>query len=299
MKKLKEESITEKSKEKVENLKDKKTERKRLLSKIGKIILIVIILYLIVIEVLGIIRRSKIRTINSPDSTCTTVVVKLYETKFRNYYLGDGCSYTVYYKDGSKESLEEAFAHKKVTSGDALRYGIFIHSRWKWQDKNYYDYSKDDDVYIVSKIEDNNSSDNCLDMIDVFYSDNKYDYSFNCINNNIIVTYANGKTEEIHEAFQNKHVTIKDLDKFNISYQKLERQVTVKAINIGVSNSGCNLEKTIIYSDDTYNYYIKNTCYTVVFSDGSKEPIEEAFKNNKISIKDLDNLNFNYTKEAK
>ena len=162
-----------------------------------------------------------------------------------------------------------------------------------------YDYSKDDDVYIVSKIEDNNSSDNCLDMIDVFYSDNKYDYSFNCINNNIVVTYANGKTEEIHEAFQNKHVTIKDLDKFNISYQKLERQVTVKAINSGVSNNGCNLEKTIIYSDDTYNYYIKNTCYTVVFSDGSKQTIEEAFKNNKISIKDLDNLNFNYTKEAK
>ena len=115
----------------------KKAKRKRLLSKIGKIILIVIILYLVVIEILGIIRRSKISTINSPDSDCTDVVVKLYETKFHNYYLGNGCSYTVYYKDGSKESLEESFAHKKVTRGDALRYGIFIHSRWKWQDKNY------------------------------------------------------------------------------------------------------------------------------------------------------------------
>ena len=137
MKELKEEKIAKKGKEKVLELNDKKAKRKCLISKIGKIILIVIILYLVVIEILGIIRRSKIRTINSRDSACTTVVVKLYETKFRNYYLGDGCSYTVYYKDGSKESLEEAFAHKKVTRGDALRYGIFIHSRWKWQDKNY------------------------------------------------------------------------------------------------------------------------------------------------------------------
>ena len=137
MKELKEEKNAKKVKEKASELNDKKTKRKRLLSKIGKIILIVIILYLVVIEILGIIRRSKISTINSPDSACPDVVVKFYETKFRNYYLGNGCSYTVYYKYGSKENLEEAFAHKKVTRGDALRYGIFIHSRWKWQDKNY------------------------------------------------------------------------------------------------------------------------------------------------------------------
>lgn len=136
MKKLKENNA-KKVKEKALGLNDKKTKRKRLLSKIGKIILIVIILYLVVIEILGIIRRSKIRTINSRDSACPDVVVKFYETKFRNYYLGNGCSYTVYYKDGCKESLNDAFAHKKVTRGDVLRYGIFIHSRWKWQDKNY------------------------------------------------------------------------------------------------------------------------------------------------------------------
>mgnify|MGYP004476124355 FL=1 len=137
MKELKEEKNAKKSKEKALELNDKKTKRKHLLSKVRKIILIVIILYLVVIEILGIIRRSKISTINSPDSACPDVVGKFYETKFRNYYLGNGCSYTVYYKDGSKESLNDAFAHKKVTRGDALRYGIFIHSRWKWQDKNY------------------------------------------------------------------------------------------------------------------------------------------------------------------
>ena len=88
MKELKEEKIAKKGKEKVLELNDKKAKRKCLISKIGKIILIVIILYLVVIEILGIIRRSKISTINSPDSDCTTVVVKLYETKFRNYYIG-------------------------------------------------------------------------------------------------------------------------------------------------------------------------------------------------------------------
>ena len=137
MKKLKKEKNVERANEKNMKSKDDNLKRNDLLSKVRKIILAVIILYLVVIEILGIIRRSKISTINSPDSACPDVVVKFYETKFRNYYLGNGCSYTVYYKDGSKESLNDAFAHKKVTRGDALRYGIFIHSRWKWQDKNY------------------------------------------------------------------------------------------------------------------------------------------------------------------
>ena len=136
MKKLKEESITEKSKEKVENLKDKKTERKRLLSRIRKILLIIVILYLIVIEVLGIIRRSKISTISTygsckrnkdENSVVPAVIQVLYETKHYYYFVGQGsCIYTVYYKDGTEESLADAFANKKVTRGDLLRYGIYV-----------------------------------------------------------------------------------------------------------------------------------------------------------------------------
>lgn len=278
-----------------------------------KVLVIILGVFLTFVVIMGVreinrfIHVDKITKIDSEEQFCTDMIVTVYIDLFYRYEQGNGCIYYVYYKDGSKESLSKALYLHHLSVNDLEKFDFSLMRR-KLFSSNYqnaetvgkkYDYSKDDAVYIVSKIEDNNSSDNCLDMIDVFYSDNKYDYSFNCINDNIIVTYANGKTEEIHEAFQNKHITIKDLDKFNISYQKLERQVTVKTINSGVSNNGCNLEKTIIYSDDTYNYYIKNTCYTVVFSDGSKEPIEEAFKNNKISIKDLDNLNFNYTKEAK
>ena len=281
----------------------------------AKVLVIILGVFLTFVVIMGVreinrfIHVGKITKIDSEEKEIGSPAVMsfIYNDLFYKYEIGDGCTYYVYYKDGSKESLSKALYLHHLSINDLEKFDFSLMRR-KLFSNNYqnietvgkkYDYSKDDDVYIVSKIEDNNSSDNCLDMIDVFYSDNKYDYSFNCINNNIVVTYANGKTEEIHEAFQNKHVTIKDLDKFNISYQKLERQVTVKAINSGVSNNGCNLEKTIIYSDDTYNYYIKNTCYTVVFSDGSKQTIEEAFKNNKISIKDLDNLNFNYTKEAK
>lgn len=281
----------------------------------SKALVIILGIFLTFIVIMGVreinrfIHVGKITKIDSEEKEigCPAVMSFIYNDLFYKYEIGDGCTYYVYYKDGSKESLSKALYLHHLSVNDLEKFDFSLMRR-KLFSSNYqnaetvgkkYDYSKDDDVYIVSKIEDNNSSDNCLDMIDVFYSDNKYDYSFNCINDNIIVTYDNGKTEEIHEAFQNKHVTIKDLDKFNISYQKLERKVTVKTINSGVSNNGCNLEKTIIYSDDTYNYYIKNTCYTVVFSDGSKETIEDAFKNNKISIKDLDNLNFNYTKEAK
>lgn len=279
----------------------------------SKALVIILGIFLTFVVVMGVreinrfIHVDKITKIDSEEQFCPDIIVTVYIDLFYRYEQGNGCTYYVYYKNGSQESLSKALYLHHLSINDLEKFDFSLMRRKLFSSSfqnaetvgKKHDYSKDDDVYIVSKIEDNNSSDNCLDMIDVFYSDNKYDYSFNCINNNIIVTYANGKTEEIHEAFQNKHVTIKDLDKFNISYQKLERQVAVKAINSGVSNNGCNLEKTIIYSDDTYNYYIKNTCYTVVFSDGSKETIEDAFKNNKISIKDLDNLNFNYTKEAK
>lgn len=291
----------------------KKSNNKNKIQKKAKIgvILLSILLILVLIAGLRALNRAihvgNIIKIDSEEQFCPDIIAPVYIDLFYIYEQSNGCTNYVYYKNGSKEPLSAALFLNHLSVNDLEKFDFSLMRR-KLFSRSYqntetvgkkHDYSKDDDVYIVSKIEDNNSSDNCLDMIDVFYSDNKHDYSFNCINNNIIVTYANGKTEEIHEAFQNKHVTIKDLDKFNISYQKLERQVTVKAINSGVSNNGCNLEKTIIYSDDTYNYYIKNTCYTVVFSDGSKEPIEEAFKNNKISIKDLDNLNFNYTKDAK
>ena len=136
MKKLKEAKIAKKGKEKGFELNDKKAKRKRLLSKIGKIILIVIILYLVVIEILGIIRRSKISTISTyesckrdkdENSVVPAVIQVLYETKHYYYFLGQGsCIYTVYYKDGTEESLADAFTNKKVTRGDLLRYGIYV-----------------------------------------------------------------------------------------------------------------------------------------------------------------------------
>lgn len=273
------------------------------------VILIVLVGFILSIEINYYIHINNALKIDYDyDGTfvgCIDVISVVYTDLFYTYSTGDGCNPYVFYKDGTKENLSKALylKHIKIKDLERLNFSLIRSSHF---DKNYsnttvvgkiYENNLKDDYTVINIT--NDSNDTCLDMIDVFYSDSAYDYSFKCINENIMVYYENGKTEEIHEAFRNKHVKIKDLDKFNIPYYKLEKQVTVTAINNGVNNTGCNLKKTVIYSDDTYNYYIEHTCYTVVFSDGSKEPIEEAFKNNKISIKDLDDLNFNYTKEAK
>ena len=91
---------------------------------------------MVIIEILGIIRRSKISTISTYESceknkdeysSVPTVIQVLYETENYYYFLGQGsCAYTVYYKDGTKESLADAFANKKVTRSDVLRYGIYV-----------------------------------------------------------------------------------------------------------------------------------------------------------------------------
>lgn len=291
----------------------KKVKKKENIKRKTKVWVVILIVLLVIVFLTGlrelnrVIHVANITKIDSEDRDCPSVITMVYVDFFNKYYQSNGCTNYVYYKNGTKESLSVALYLHHLDINDLERLEFSLMKSKKLGNSNQgaeivgkkHDYSKDDDAYVISEISATNTTDECLDMIDVFYSDNKYDYSFSCLNGNITVNYANGKTEENHEAFKNKHVTIKDLDKFNIKYEKLERPVTVKTINSLVSNNGCNLEKTNIYSDDNYNYYIKNTCYTVIFSDGSKEPIEQAFQNQKITIYDLERLNFSYTKEPK
>ena len=106
------------------NVKDKKGFK--------KIILITIVLLLVIIEIQGVIRRSKIAKIGSGESeNVLPVVTTLYETKYRYYYVDTAKDYTVYYKDGRKENLKDALINKRLTRSDALRFDIVIHSKSK------------------------------------------------------------------------------------------------------------------------------------------------------------------------
>lgn len=293
------------AKKKEKNLKKK--------TKIGIIILSVLLIFIIITaigEINRLIHLNQIEKIASESDVCPDVVVEsvVYTNLLYVYIQNSACEDYVYYKNGTKESLSIALYLHHLSVRDLEKFNVSLlqtsifdvkHKHLKEIGKTY-NPDEDESFYKVKNIENSSQNDDtCLDMVDIFYSDNLYDYSFNCLNEDIIVSYTNGKTEEIHEAFKNNHVSIRDLDKFNIKYQKFAKSVTATAIITGVTNSGCTTNQFNFYSDENYNYYLKNSCYTVKFSDGTKEPIEEAFKNNKLSLKDLNRLEFPYTKEAK
>lgn len=74
----------------------------------------------------------------------------------------------------------------------------------------------------VLKIENTATPDMAFGQaLEVFHSDSLYEYYFNCMMSGvIIVTYEDGTTENVKEAFANGHIVIEDLDEHGISYQR-------------------------------------------------------------------------------
>lgn len=63
----------------------------------------------------------------------------------------------------------------------------------------------------------------CAEALESFYEDENYTYYWSCIKNNyMIVKYTDGSQELISEALRQKHIDIQVLDKFNISYIKMD-----------------------------------------------------------------------------
>ena len=88
------------------------------------------------------------------------------------------------------------------------------------------DYAEDkgnaENKKAVLKIEDTSTPDMVFGQaLEVFHTTKFYEYYFNCtMSGVIIVTYEDGTTENVKEAFDNGHITIEDLDEHGISYQR-------------------------------------------------------------------------------
>jgi len=65
----------------------------------------------------------------------------------------------------------------------------------------------------------------CAEALEQFYEDENYDYYYDCIKSKyIIVKYENGYEETVTNALKYGTITISDLDKYNISYIKYEKE---------------------------------------------------------------------------
>lgn len=66
----------------------------------------------------------------------------------------------------------------------------------------------------------------CAEALEGFYEDENYTYYWSCIKNKyMIVKYDDGSKELISEALKNKHIEIQILDKFDMSYIKIEKEI--------------------------------------------------------------------------
>lgn len=105
----------------------------------------------------------------------------------------------------------------------------FIKAKWNKYEciVNFDPTIKEEVSKKVNKIEDLMMTRNdlmCAQALETFYSDSEYEYYFNCMKSGmIIVTYEDGTEENVKEALNNGNITIKDLDKYNIGYNRRPR----------------------------------------------------------------------------
>lgn len=64
----------------------------------------------------------------------------------------------------------------------------------------------------------------CAEALELFYTDDKYEYYFSCLKGSeVIVEYTDGSEETVKEALKKDRIQISDLDNYKIEYLKYEK----------------------------------------------------------------------------
>lgn len=123
---------------------------------------------------------------------------------------------TVYFAFKLEDGKEKDIDKSVINSLTEMGWGITKITDEKSNIQSIVDHSADDGVSYATALE-------------LFYSDNEYDYYFpNIISQYIIVKYKDGTGENVKDALANNNIKIADLDDFNINYTKEEKEVITK-----------------------------------------------------------------------
>lgn len=143
----------------------------------------------------------------------------------------------------------------------------------------------------------------CREELTTIYEDDNYIYQ---VDNTCVleydIKYSNGLKIKLLDAIKKNKVTISELEKNGIKIIKTEKNKEV-TWDIDKSNStNCSDELIDIYSDDTYNYKITKCSaynYLVVYSNGEKYTVIDAFNQGKVNLGDLESKGIVITKTEK
>ena len=177
---------------------------------------------------------------------------------------------------------------------------------------------------IIKEVEVRTEVENAEKILDIrdmpnpecFYEDETYEYYFlKPMSEYIFVSYEDGSSEWIKEAFESGHVELGDfryLYKVDIFIKAKNRAVGAepKVVNIATRTLKRNwielgvFEETF-YEEGKYSYYYKNSpysptrseCIFVYYDDGTRENMRPALENGRITLEDLQAFQFGGRKE--
>ena len=152
-----------------------------------------------VVTVVDIIDRTEHEPIVTAD-----VLEGFWSDDEYTYYFGSLKSglIIVHYSDGTQENVREAMGKGRVTLADLDRFGI-----------GYY---REEIVTAV----DMECKEGVLDALELFWSDEEYDYFFPNMGTEVTVHLSDGHSWPLHDALMDGLVTVSDLDDYGIKYYK-------------------------------------------------------------------------------
>jgi hypothetical protein len=214
-------------------------------------------------------------------------IVKFYEKDNYEYYTVSGKKdgIMVYFKDGTKMGVVEAFKKKIVTLSDLKKYKVKYIKEWS----NYGTFDLTDyyDCDVAKKPQE-------------FYRDKYFTYTFSTQKADYVKYLdKDGKTWLLSEALKSGKTDIYTAgillfyNKNVIGDEPVLVDVT-KHINFINAPSRC------FYSDENYFYYYPDiTFISVYYPDGTEEYLEDALEQGKVKISDLKKFDIEYYKISK
>ena len=137
-----------------------------------------------------------------------------------------------------------------------------------------------------------------------FYFDEQYIYTFRTlVSNYIIVHYTDGTQDNVKNALRKGHITISDLDRFDIDYITTPNHIE-KIVDLTKTEEyerDDQSRRETFFADDEFYYFFnttKSTAIKVHFKDGTTQPLKFALEEGKVRITDLDRFRVMYYKSA-
>lgn len=209
-------------------------------------------------------------------------IIKFYEEDNYEYYTvsGKNDGIMVYFKDGTKMGIFEAFKKKLVKLSDLEKYDVKYIK--KFAGSQIFDLTETYDCGAEKKTQE-------------FYRDENFSYTFSSQKADYVkYVDKNGKTLTVGEALKQDKTKMYDIGNAGIDFDK--KYIGNKLLIVNESEGYATTQAFVeFYRDDTYVYEFSDGRNVVVYyPDGTSQGVTKALQSGKIKVTDLDKFGIKY-----